>query len=338
MKLQKLLILFTALIITAYPFVTGSCEGENAVPPSPLNDIKLDSIMVPDADIDICAFFLQKQVEVPGHLFNWTENAVAQQVVLWGMPGNKQLVIGGSLLFAEKSTATQLYRLLSEQSEAWVHQSDRTMYFVHGTGNEATVLQNTIHENRFIPYNGGQAAIEVTLLPDSGRTKLLAAGVINPSDALIKLITDSLDPAYVDTVDSIVTQGRIEALAVGFYGPGDVDVPKIVEGFESGSIWDTEFGITVILKSDYSGILFAPIARGILENGGYTKTTAGELTLYKNTLIVNDDISIPIYIRIDGNRVYATVSGVDSYAQLLAEKSAEKPEVPADSTGKGVAE
>ena len=72
-----------------------------------------------------------------------------------------------------------------------------------------------------------------------------------------------------------------------------------------------------LIKSRLPGFVVSPIVKNILENAGYIETTIGELTLYKGSLGVDNGNGIPIFIRIEGNRIYATISGQESYAQTI---------------------
>ena len=54
-----------------------------------------------------------------------------------------------------------------------------------------------------------------------------------------------------------------------------------------------------------------------LENNGYVETKLGGLTLYQGFLYVGGVKTMPILVRIEGNRIFAAMAGSESYAEAL---------------------
>lgn len=213
--------------------------------------------------------------------------------------------------------AAKIHAQISDQAETWTKLSDRTIYFVQGSGIVAETMKAAISKNNFKQYDDQNALLEVALLPDSGTTKLAVIGIVTPSETLTELIAKSITPEYSGIVNTLLTQARFQVVAVGLYAPQQIDLAEITQKIERGSIWESDLGILASIKSGLPSFIVSPIVKRVLDNTGYVETTIGELTLYKGSLDVDNGKDIPILIRIEGNRIYATVSGQESYARTI---------------------
>ena len=59
------------------------------------------------------------------------------------------------------------------------------------------------------------------------------------------------------------------------------------------------------------------MVKKILIESDYTETELGEFTLYEGSLDIGEGKSIPVLVRIEGNRIFVAVSGQKSYAETL---------------------
>ena len=106
-------------------------------------------------------------------------------------------------------------------------------------------------------------------------------------------------------------------ITVGLYAPQQIDATEIAQKIEHGTFWASDLGVLASIKSGLPGAIVSPIVKNMLGDAGYVEKTIGEVTLYKGSLDAGNDNTIPVLISIEGNRIYAAVSGQESYAQKL---------------------
>jgi hypothetical protein len=71
------------------------------------------------------------------------------------------------------------------------------------------------------------------------------------------------------------------------------------------------------LRFTWPGLVVGPIVQTALENAGYEKTVESEFTFYKGHLALGLEEDIPIFFRVEDNRLFVAVSLQESYARLL---------------------
>ncbi|MFC1977923.1 hypothetical protein ACFLWS_06650 [Chloroflexota bacterium] len=312
---NKPLVTVLLLFLVSTPLLAVACE-EKTQPPPPSIHSDLSTTLVPNIDLDMYVYVKQDNpTTVPKGLVGTPLDVVAESLALWGIPTGDTLILGGGLAFVSAADAAKIHDQLSGQTEIWTKLTERTIYFVQGSGTVAETMKAAISKNNFKHYDDQNALPEAALLPDSGTTKLAAIGIVIPSETLAALIANNINPDYSGMVNTLLTQARLQVITVGLYAPQQIDVTEIIQRIERGSIWESELGILALIKSGLPGIVVSPIVKSILDNAGYVETAVGELTLYKGSLDVNNGKDIPILIRVDGNRIYVAISGQESYAQ-----------------------
>jgi len=306
-----------SFLVFASIIVVG-CQEEVTQPIATSTRSDISTTLVPDIDLDMYVYVKQDDpTTVPKSLIGTSLDMVAESLALWGIPTEDAFILGGGLTFVSAADAAKTHAQISGQAEIWTKLSDRTIYFVQGSGTVAETMKAAISKNNFKQYDDQNALLEVALLPDSGTTKLAAIGIVIPSETLTELIAKNIDPAYSGMVNTLLTQARLQVVTVGLYAPQQIDVAGVMQKIERGSNWEADLGILALIKSGLPGFVVSPIVKSILDNAGYVETTIGELTLYKGFLDVGNGKDIPILIRVEGNRIYATVSGQESYARTI---------------------
>ncbi len=319
-KLENNKLLVTALLflLISTPLIAVGCQEEVTQPPATSTHSDLSTTLVPNIDLDMYVYVKQDNpTTVPKGLVGTSLDVVAESIALWGIPTEDAFILGGGLTFVSTANAAKTHAQISGQAEIWTKLSERTIYFVQGSGIVAETMKTAISKNNLKQYDDQNALLEVALLPDSGTTKLAAIGIVIPSEKLTELIAKNINPEYSGMVNTLLTQARLQVVTVGLYAPQQIDIAEITQKIERGSIWESDLGILALIKSGLLSFIVSPIVKKVLDNAGYVETTVGELTLYKGSLDVDNGKDIPILIRVEGNRIYATVSGQESYARTI---------------------
>ena len=311
-----IMLILCLLIVT--PIIAVGCEEEATPPPATSIHSNLSTTLVPNIDIDMYVFAKQDEpTAVPKDLIGTSLDVVVESLALWGIPTEDDFILGGGLTFVSAADASNIHAQMPVQAGFWTKLSDRTIYFVQGSGTVAETMKTAISKDDFKHYDDQNVLPEVALLPDSGTTKLAAIGIVIPSETLMELISKNINPEYSGMVNTLLTQARLQVVTAGLYAPQQINVTEITQKIERGSIWESNLGILALIKSGLPGFIVSPIVKNVLDNAGYVKTTIGELTLYKGSLDVGNGKDIPILIRVEGNRIYVTVSGQESYARTI---------------------
>ena len=312
---RHLIILSLIIALLAIAAVGVGCRGQET-PASPPAE-RLASTMVPARDLDIYIYIKQASAtKVPLSLIGASADIMVESLAIWGVAReDDKFTIGGALTFASAADAAKIHSQIPGQTGVWTKLADRTIYFVQGSGGPAESLKSLISANNFKRYNDNKALQEVALMPDSGSTRSAAIGVIRPNKALINTLKQYTDSATAERIDTIFTWAKPEVITIGLYAPQQLDIADIAKRVLSNTIWDADLGVIASIKSSIPGAIVSPIATGFLDSAGYAKSTLGNLTVYKSSFNVGQ--IIPLLLNVDGNRVFVTVSGKESYAQTL---------------------
>jgi hypothetical protein len=274
--------------------------------------------LVPNIDLDMYVYVRQDNPTVmPKSLVDASLDMVAESLTLWGIPTEEAFILGGGLTFNHSSVATKIHAQIPDQAEIWTKLADRTIYFVHGSGTVAETMKVAISKNDFKKYDNQDALPEVALLPDTGITKLAAIGTFIPSESLTELIKENINPKYSSMVNTLLTLAKLQVITIGLYSPQQLDVSEITQKIERGGIWESDLGILATIKSELPGLVVRPIIINILNDAEYIEETIGENTFYRGSLHLGNNKVIPILIRIDGNRIFVSISRQESYARTL---------------------
>ncbi|MDP2916896.1 MAG: hypothetical protein Q8O16_03070 [Dehalococcoidia bacterium] len=303
------------ILMLALPLLGTACRAPDAPASAPAQ--RLAATMVPNRDLDI--FILIKQAsptKVPLSLVGAQADVTVESLALWGVArDDDKFTIAGALTFASASDASRIHSQIPAEAEVWTKLSDRNIYFVQGDGGPGQSLKSLISNNNMKRYDDKRALEEVALMPDGGSTRFAAIGVVRPNRALINILKQHSDSATAERIDTIFTWAKPEVVTFGLYAPQQIDIIDILQRLPSNTIWDADFGLTVSVKSTFPGLVFGPVASKALESAGYTRATLGNLTVFKGSF--NIGRTIPVLLNVDGNRVFITVSGKESYAEAL---------------------
>lgn len=315
-KLYKLLlILTTSIMILGIPLLSTGC-AENT---SGTTATELAATMVPTANLDVYIYANQQAPTViPKSLTGADADISVQSLAIWGIANNDtQYTIGGALTFTNSTDASAVFAQIPHSTNIYTKLSDRTIYFLQGSGASAQTIKSAIDNNNFKPYDNKEALSEVSKLPSGGTTNPGLICIIKPDPAAVNLVKQYLGQNTADTVNSVFSDAKPGIIVLGVFGSQPLNLADMVQSVSDNTIWNMDLGVVVSIKSIYPGFIFSPIAGHVISNQGFPEVKIGGLTAYKDSVNLGNGKTIPIYLNVSGNNVYVTASGNDSYAQTL---------------------
>jgi len=211
LKHNKLLVTVLLCGLLSTTIVAVGCQEEVTQPPATLIHSDFSTTLVPNIDLDMYVYVRQENLTiVPESLVDTSLDVVAESLAIWVIPTADTLIFSGGLTFVNTADAAEIHSQISDQAEIWTKLSDRTIYFVQGSGSVAENLKLAISNNNFKQYDDQDALREVALLPDNGNTKLAVIGVVIPSESLTNLIAKNINSEYsTDFLNSNTRSYRI---------------------------------------------------------------------------------------------------------------------------------
>ncbi len=303
-----------SILVTLAVVIPAGCKTEK--PPTP-SGIDLSKTLVPNVDLDAYIYVKQdKPTRIPGKAIGASANANVESMALWGIAKEGGFAVAGALTFTSAADASKIRDQVPSQAGVWTAVSDRTVYFVRGSGPAEDSLKTPISKNDFKYYQDKDILAELALFPNGGNTKPAAVVIVKPNKSLVTLLANHTDRQTSDLMNALMSYAQVQSVIAALYAPAPIDVADLAQRLERGNIWESEVGVLASVKSGLPGALVGPIATTYLGNAGYTTTTVGALTLYKGSLNAGGK-SIPVMLSVEGNRIYTTASGKESYARTL---------------------
>lgn len=318
-SVRKLLIPFLVLLLATPIIGVGCQETERELPEAP-SPSALSATLVPNVPLDLYVYCKQDSpTRIPAEVLDTSYDINVDSLAVWGVPeGDNDFALGMGVTLTSASDASKLYDEITLEEGIWKKLSDNTIYLVYGSGIAAESLRRAISNNDFKHYDDSECLNAAATLPSGGETKLAAITLAKPSKALTGFMTQDLDPEAVGMINMILTIANLKVIAAGLYSPHQIDIAELAEAMENhGSIADLDLGVLILVKSGLPGFLLKPAIGEFLEEAEFTETSLGELTLYRGTFDADGDDSIPVLIRIEGNYMFAALSGQESYAETL---------------------
>ncbi len=317
-RIRYLVLTSLLCMLIVIPVLGVGCATEETPSLAPASRLDLSATLVPNVGLDIYVYMKQADpTTVPKDMAGTPVDVVAESLALWGVATKNELVLSGGLMLTSAADAAGIHSAILSQANLWTRLSDRTIYFVYGSGSVAEMLKSAITRNDFKKYDDQQALSEVAMLPDGGTTRLAGVGIVRPGKELTGLITSNIDPEALGMVNTLLKWASLQVITVGLYAPQPIDAAVIAREIAAGSILKSELGILASVKSGLPDLIVSPIVKRVLDGAGYPETKVGELALYKGTVDAGDGLTIPVMFRIDGNRIFAAMAGKESYAQSL---------------------
>jgi len=317
-KLRIKLLLISLALLMAVP-VTAGCQAQEEPQVTMPAIGTLSSTMVPDMDLDIYVYVNQESpTTVPAGMVNAPIDIEAKSLAIWGVSTDSDFAFGGALSLTSASQADKIHAQLAPRSDVWANLSGSTIYLVYGSGAAAESLRKAITGNDFKRYDDSKGLSAVASLPDGDTTRLAGIAVVKPSKTLISYLSREADSEGLEMLNTILNLTRLEVIAAGLYAPGQIYIAGLASTIEkNGDITHLDPGILVLLKSGLPGFIVAPGAKKFLTKAEFREVTSGDLTLYQRSIDTDGGQTIPVLVRVDGNRIFGALSGKESYARTL---------------------
>ena len=312
----KLLIMGLALIMAIPISVVGCQEKEEPRAKAPSAEA-LSSTLVPNMDLDVYVYLKQDSPTTqPAEMINAPLDVAVESLAIWGVSTEDDFAFGGALTLTSATQADKVHSQIPPQAETWTKLSGSTIYLVHGSGKAAESLKRAISNNDFKYYDDIKALEAVDKLPGGGTTRLAGVAVARPGKALFSYIARGGEG--MGMVNTIMTLVRLEVIVAGLYSPGPIDVARVATVMErEDGIPNLDLGILVLLKSGLPGFIVEPAVKKFLTEADFTERSLGELTMYQGSFDTGGGQALPILVRIEGNHIFAAISGKEAYAQTL---------------------
>lgn len=278
----------------------------------------LAATIVPDVNLDIYIYIKQLTgTTVPRSLIGLAIDIQIDSLAIWGIVSKDTYSVGGILNFPNASEAGNLFSQLPQQNDIWTKLVGSSIYVVQGSGVPTESLKKAINNNKFKHYDDSNALAQVAAMPYSSSIKPVAICIVKPSQASIDILKQYVDTKTVNTVQNIYTWAKPQIIVVGLYSPEPIDIADLDQEINNKTLSDTDLCIVASANSVFPGCIVNPIATRLLKNEGFTKIISGNLTEYQTSINIGNGQSIPALLNVAGNRVFATVSGNEPYAQTL---------------------
>jgi hypothetical protein len=316
-KYSRYFVVISLIIVLALiPVVGIGCAGSPKV--SGILASEISKTQVPNLNLDLYLNIKQESpIIVPRDLTGSANDISIDSLAIWGIVDQNTYSVSGALTFTNAIDANNLYSQLPKMADVWTKLSARTIYVVYGSGGPADSLKTAISNNDFKQFDDTGALGEISLMPYGATTKPSAIGMIRPSPAAMNLLKQYVDANTMTTIDSINTWVKPQVFVFGLYSSQPIVISDINQRILNNTVWDTELGVVASCVSSFPGIVFSPIASSYLDNTGYPKSNVGSLPVYKISLDGGNGKIIPLLINVNGNHVFATSSGRESYADTL---------------------
>ena len=312
---KALVILTMVTLMLSVPVLTTSCSSNM----SGAAATELATTLVPPVDLDVYLYANQQvPTVVPKSLTGAPVDISVQSVSIWGIVNSDtQYTLAGALTFTSSSDASAVFSQIPNTTNIYTKLSNNTIYFIKGSGGPAESIKNAIDNNNFKKYDDQNALAEVSKLPSGGTTNPGLIGVVKPTQAAVNLVKQYLDQNTANTINSVFSYAKPEIIALGVFGSQPLNLADLSQQVANNTIWNSDLGVVVAIDSAYPGFIFSPIANHVIANQGFSQVTIGNLSAFKDSVSLGNGTTIPVYLNINGNQVYATASGNDAYAQTL---------------------
>ena len=312
-------LIFSISAILALPLAAAGCEDEMEQFQGLSNSTEFSVLSVPNVDLDVYIYAKQRNLTtIPADIINMPHDISVESTAIWGVPGDKNIVVGFGLTFDNESTAREMYTYVENDSSLWTLLRANNLYVVKGKGSAATKLENAISANDFKNYDNTKLMEAARMLPKSVRAKLISIALAKPSKQLVNLLGENINQLNLTQINDIVNSANLEIFIAGLYSPNNINISRAVQVARgNGNLADLNLGLLVALKSGFPGIIVEPRIKNILKEQGLTEAQVGEFTVYKGYWSNSNLASIPVYARVEGNYVFLSVSGQESYAETL---------------------
>jgi hypothetical protein len=316
---KKALLAFLVVLIVGISLAVTGCQNDLEQFQGVSSTSEFSVLKVPDVDLDVYVYAKQRNLTTfPADMINMGHDIQVESLAIWGVPGDEEMAFGMGLIFSDDSTATEIYNMIADSPSLWKWISGNNLYVVQGAGNAADSLKTAIQNNDFRIYNNAKLIDAANMLPKSVRAKLIGIAMAEPSNQLVDFIATNVSSGTVEQINEVLQMADLELLIAGLYSPHQINISRAMEVVQGeGNLAKLDMGLLIAIKSGLPGFLVEPRVRDILIDQGLVEVQIDGFTLYKGLWSNPYTGDIPVIARIEGNYVFITVSGQESYAETL---------------------
>jgi hypothetical protein len=312
-------ITFVVLVLFVIFAVLGfGCLGEvEQIPFS--NAGSLSALLVPDSNLEFYVYAKQdRPTIVPATIINLSHDVRVDSMAIWGLPSDKALAFSAGLTFTTDKDASEIYASIEIEKDTWKLLRDNKIYVVRGVGKAAETLKTSISNNNFIRYTNESVLESVAMLPRGDRTKMLALAVAKPSKQVLDFAAGYMGTKDFEQVNRILKLLNPEMVMGGLYSPHQINVAKAIGVFErGGNPSSLDAGMLISIKSGFPGFVINSVVSNILKDYGFIESRLADFTVYKGFWSAPGDNIIPVFVRIEANYVFVSISAQEEYAQIM---------------------
>lgn len=314
---KRLLVSILALLIL-FPVLVVGCSGEVKQISDASTD-ELSALFVPNADLELYVYAEQERSTIiPAKIINMSHDIKVDSLAVWGIPSDEDLVFGAGLTFANASDASEIYSGIVSDEDSWKILRDKKIYVIQGSGVAAESLKSAILNNDFKYYTDVNVLKAVAMLPRSGRTKMIAIAMVKPSRQIMDFAESRIGSETFEQISGILKLLNPDMIIGGLYSPHQINVSKAVEVFQDGvGISSLDAGMLVLVKSTLPSFVVSLAAKSFLVDYGFAEMKFSEFSLYKRAWPAPDGSEISVLVRIEGDHIFAAISGQEAYAETL---------------------
>jgi hypothetical protein len=315
-SIKTLLISFLLLV----SLIASSCQIDpDQLPFVSSSNNKFAAFMVPDTNLDLYVYAKQEHpTVVPAEMIKMPRDVDVETLAIWGVPAKEGLVLGMAFTFADPQTASDTYSRITLDQNWWKFLNNNVIYIVQGSGIASKALKDVISSNDFKYYDDSKILESVLIFPNSGRSKIIALAAAKPSEQVMNYLEKNIDNKNVQLVNKISKQINLDFIIAGLYSPHQMNIAKAGEVLKKGTnVSSLDLGALLLIKSNLPGFLVEPAVKSILTEYGFTEKILGRFSLYRGLWSTVNNNVVPIFIRIEDNYIFVSLSGQETYAETL---------------------
>jgi hypothetical protein len=313
---RHIIFVILVILLASVLVVPGCREEESEVPPP--DRMGLSSTLVPDTDFDVYVYIKQQSpTPVLKDIIGAQADVNVVSMSVWGIAAGETYMLSGGLTFTNSTEAADIQGRILEKADIWTYLSQETIYFVHGSGHAVDAFKSAISADNLKYYDDKDALVELGLFPDSAAMKLIGVAVARPTPTLVGVIVRNTPSDVSEILDILLKRANLKIVTAGLYSQRQVDISAIAADPELANILEAEVGILASAVSELPGLVVGPIVKVALETAGYEETVQDGITMYSGYLELGLDEAVPVFFRVEDNRLFVAVSLQESYARLL---------------------
>ncbi len=315
---KKAWLALAGLLLVALLLPLAGCDLPVPSPPTS-GPLAVAETLVPDIHLDVYTYIEQPQPTVlPLEILQAPADLSVVSLAMWGVTTDTAFAWGGALTMTSPDEAARTIADVPSDAHIWTKQDGAVVYFVDEDGTTAAAnMKSAISGGNLVKYNFRPGIDALSFYPDGGSTLALAAAAAEPGDALVKLITAQATEETKSLVSTLTKSSGIKVVTAGLYAAAPIDIRSVAQHPTLQSIIDLNAGVLVSIKSDWPGFIVGMLAGNAISGAGYEKGTLGDIEVYRGSIDAGGGARVQVVIRVSGNRIFAAISGQQSYAEAL---------------------